>query len=413
MIKIAVDATPIRPRLSGIGMYALNLIQALHKLQGQEDFKLSVAYQPSVRKWLSRDWSFLEVLTRHLEIKNIEIKTIPLPVTISSLLATVPNPILPYCEQYLGNPDIVHGTDHVVYPCRKSLRVMTIHDLTFIKYPQYVNSIVKSYTARVKQCLRWTDLVITVSQSTKQDIVNYLRVNPDKIKVIPQASRYSTLDLPNTLNLPNTKVESLLKSVNYDFAQPYILFVSTLEPRKNINTLIAAFNYLKQRHQIEHQLVLIGQKGWSYESIFAAIASSPWKHHIHHLGYLSDQLVAWFYSNADVFVYPSYYEGFGLPVLEAMTLGAPVVTSNTSSLPEVAGDAAILIDPNQPIELADAIVKVTSNSSLREELIRKGKERAMLFSWERTARETLAAYTSLVGKGRGGRVLEGSSLIDD
>ncbi|NEP55029.1 MAG: glycosyltransferase family 4 protein, partial [Moorea sp. SIO3C2] len=217
----------------------------------------------------------------------------------------------------------------------------------------------------------------------------------------------------NTLDLPNNKVQSLLKSVNYDFAQPYILFVSTLEPRKNINNLIAAFNYLKQRHQIEHQLVLIGQKGWSYESIFAAIASSPWKDHIHHLGYLSDQLVAWFYSNADVFVYPSYYEGFGLPVLEAMTLGAPVVTSNTSSLPEVAGDAAILIDPNQPIELADAIVKVISNSSLREELIRKGKERAMLFSWERTARETLAAYTSLVGKGRGGRVVEGSSLVDD
>ncbi|NEO66445.1 MAG: glycosyltransferase family 4 protein, partial [Moorea sp. SIO4G2] len=228
MIKIAVDATPIRHRLSGIGMYALNLIQALHKLQGQEDFQLSVAYQPSVRKWLSRDWSFLEVLTRHLEIKNIEIKTIPLPVTISSLLATLPNPILPYCEQYLGNPDIVHGTDHVVYPCQKSLRVMTIHDLTFIKYPQYVNSIVKSYTARVKQCLRWTDLVITVSQSTKQDIVNYLRVNPDNIQVIPQASRYSTLDLANTLDLTNTKVESLLTSVNYDFAQPYILFVSTL-----------------------------------------------------------------------------------------------------------------------------------------------------------------------------------------
>ncbi|NEO00042.1 MAG: glycosyltransferase family 4 protein, partial [Moorea sp. SIO3I7] len=102
-----------------------------------------------------------------------------------------------------------------------------------------------------------------------------------------------------------------------------------------------------------------------------------------------------------------------LPVLEAMTLGAPVVTSNTSSLPEVAGDAAILIDPNQPIELADAMLKVISNSSLREELIRKGKERAMLFSWERTARETLAAYKFLVGNGKGGKVVEGTSFVDN
>ena len=186
------------------------------------------------------------------------------------------------------------------------------------------------------------------------------------------------------------------KQITYDFSKPYLLFLSTIEPRKNITAIISAFNYLKQKYEIEHQLILIGKKGWNYEPIFAAIENSPWKNEIHHLDYLSDELVALFYSRADVFVYPSHYEGFGLPVLEAMTLGTPVVTSNTSSIPEVAGDAAILIDPNDYIQLAEAILKVVSDRQLRQELIKKGKERAKLFSWERTAKKTLNAYRTLL-----------------
>ncbi|MFP4099273.1 glycosyltransferase family 4 protein [Coleofasciculus sp.] len=263
---------------------------------------------------------------------------------------------------------------------------MTIYDLTFVKYLDYIDSVVKTYSKRVQKCLTWTDLVITISESSKNDIIEYLNVNPDRIYVTPLASRYSS----DNLLIPSNP------SVNYDFSYPYILFVSTIEPRKNVTTLVSAFNYLKQKHKIEHHLILIGQKGWHYKPIFAAIENSPWNHHIHHLDYLCDEHVARFYSNADVFVYPSHYEGFGLPVLEAMTLGAPVVTSNTSSLPEVAGDAALLIDPNNPMELAEAILKVISDSQLRQNLIQKGKARAKLYSWERTAQETLNAYKSLL-----------------
>ncbi|MHC5719148.1 MAG: glycosyltransferase family 4 protein, partial [Nostoc sp.] len=167
-------------------------------------------------------------------------------------------------------------------------------------------------------------------------------------------------------------------------------------PRKNINAIISAFNFLKNRYKIEHQLVLIGKKGWNYQPIFTAIENSPWKNEIHHLDYLSNELVVLFYSIADVFVYPSHYEGFGLPVLEAMTLGAPVVTSNTSSIPEVTGDAAILIDPDDYMQLAEAILQVISDSQLRQDLINKGKIRANLFSWERTAEQTLKAYRSIL-----------------
>lgn len=386
MLEVVVDATPIAPKPSGVGYYVANLIHSLHTLQKAEDFCLGVAYQPGLTKWLKQDLSFPTELSYY---PNLHL--LPLPVRLYNLLiATSYQPALSYFEKYFGYPDIVHGTNYSVYPCNKSLKVVNIYDLSFIKYPQYIDNVVKTYNKRIKTCLQWTDLILTISESSKKDIVEYLEVLPEKVHVTPLASRY----YPDYLL--NQAVNESEKSIDYNFSVPYLLFVSTLEPRKNITTLIAAFNYLKQKYKLEHHLVLIGQKGWQYEPIFQAIASSPYQDCIHHLNYLSDELVALFYSKADVFVYPSHYEGFGLPVLEAMTLGAPVVTSNTSSLPEVAGDAAILVDPNDVISLAEAILNVISDRQLRTNLIAKGKARANLYSWERTAKETLQAYRSLL-----------------
>ena len=263
---------------------------------------------------------------------------------------------------------------------------MTIHDLTFLKYPQYSTTIVQGYLERIKRCLSWTDLIITFSENTKQDIIEHFKINPDRIKITHQASRYSS----NKVMLD--KIELLKDSINYDFSVPYLLFVSTIEPRKNVITLIKAFDHLKEQHKIPHNLILIGQKGWKYESSFKAINKSKYKKNIYHLNYLSDELLALFYTKTDAFIYPSFYEGFGLPILEAMTLGSPVITSNTSSLPEIAGDAALLINPNDFLELAESILKIIGNSQLRKELIEKGKERANLFSWEKTAQETFKAY---------------------
>ncbi|MDZ8260889.1 glycosyltransferase family 1 protein [Nostoc sp. ChiQUE01b] len=385
MLTIAIDATSLTSRPSGIGLYVYNLIHALHALQNSENFQLRVVYQPRLKNWLTG-----RLIAPNLINLDTQVYALPIPVSITNILAKFPNPIIPYYESYLGFPDILHGTDYVVYPCAKSLNVMTIYDMTFMKYPSFVDWIVRSYSDRVKQCLKWTDLVITISESSKKDIVQYLKVDPEKVYVTPLASRYHAdyLFAENILNIE--------KQVKYDFSKPYLLFVSTIEPRKNINAVILAFNFLKTKYKIEHQLVLIGKKGWKYEPIFTAIENSHWKNQIHHLDYLSDELVALFYSRADVFVYPSHYEGFGLPVLEAMTLGAPVVTSNTSSIPEVTGNAAILIDSNDPIQLAEAILKVISDSQLRQDLIEKGKARAKLFSWERTAKETLKAYRSII-----------------
>ncbi|NDJ16288.1 glycosyltransferase family 4 protein [Myxacorys almedinensis] len=384
MLNITIDATPVLPKPSGIGFYVVNLIRALEELQlAQEspDFAIDLIYQISLKGWLKGNFSCPEPLQ---EFENLRL--FPLPVKATNLFIKFPPLFLPYFEGSFGFSDIFHGTNYTVFPFRKSKRVLSIYDLTFVKYPQFTNSTVKAYAERVKQCLQWTDLVLTISHSSKQDIVELLGVPAEKVWVTPLASRYSVGECDR----------APLSSVNYDFSKPYILFVSTIEPRKNIATLIEAFDHLKEKYHLEHQLVLIGQKGWLYESIFERIARSRYKTDIHHLSYLSDEHVALFYANADVFVYPSYYEGFGLPALEAMTLGAPVVTSNASSLPEVVGDAALLVDPNSVDDLTEAILQVVSSSLLRDKLIEKGKERAKLFSWNHTAKETLKAYKLLM-----------------
>jgi glycosyltransferase involved in cell wall biosynthesis len=386
MLKILIDATPVEPQPSGVGFYVANLISALNALQTKENFELGIIYQPGFKKCLRGDFSFPETLKYYPHAHIF-----PLPVRLSNfLLASGFKPGLSYFDKYFDSPDILHGTNYSVYPCKNSLKVMNIYDLTFMKYPNYVDSVVKTYTERVQRCLQWTDLVLTISQSSKQDIIKYLHVAPEKIYVTPLASRY------NPSSLVPGNIDELQKQIKYDFSQPYILFVSTIEPRKNIENIITAFNLLKQKYKIPHQLVLIGKRGWKYKPIFAAIENSPWKNEIYHLEYLNNELVRLFYSKTDIFVYPSHYEGFGLPVLEAMTLGAPVVTANTSSLPEVAGDAAILIEPHDMTQLAEAILQVINDSQLRQELINKGRERAKLFSWERTAKETLKAYRSIL-----------------
>jgi glycosyltransferase involved in cell wall biosynthesis len=385
MLKVTLDVTPIDSRPSGVGLYVFNLIEALSRLESSESFELGLAYQPGLKNWLKGNLNFPDNLKNYKNLYQI-----PAPVRVTNLFIDYLPRLFPsYIGSMLGNTNIFHGTNYTVYPYQNIKKVITIYDLTFVRYPEYVNSVVQQYAKRLTKCLKWSDAVITISESSKQDIINHLNFPAEKIFVTPLASRYDSQFLSN-LNL-----DQEIKNTNFDFSKPYLLFVSTIEPRKNITAIIKAFNWLKQNEKIEHQLVLVGRKGWKYGPIFIEIENSPWRNEIHHLDYLSDDSVALFYSKADVFVYPSHYEGFGLPVLEAMTLGVPVVASNTSSIPEVAGDAAILIDPNDFMQLAEAILKVISDRQLRQDLITKGKAQANLFSWENTAKETLKAYRSV------------------
>lgn len=291
MLNVVIDATPINPKPTGVGFHIANLISSLSDLQQQENFRLGLVFQPRLESWLRGNWNFPDSLKSYSNTHFF-----PMPVRVSDLLlATESKPLFSYFERYFGNPHVIHGTNYSVYPCRKSLKVMNLYDLTFMKYPKYIDSVVAKYADKVKRCLKWTDLIITISESSKKDIIEYLHVEPEKIHITHLASRYSQ----DKLSLK--QVENFV-DVGYDFSQPYLLFVSTIEPRKNVDALITAFNYLKSKYKIPHNLVLIGKKGWHYESTFTAIENSPWNNSIRHLDYLSDDLVALFYSKADAFV---------------------------------------------------------------------------------------------------------------
>ena len=406
MLKVIVDVTPMTAKPSGVGLYVANLIKHLGlsrsssisrlpkagflngRLTEFTPLKLNLFYQPGLKKWLSGDVSYPESLPEDLERYFF-----PYPVRISNwFINNYPQIFAKLLDSEFAKYQIFHGTNFSVYPDSHTFKVMTLYDLTFLRYPQYVDQVVAKYFKRVRKCLQWTDLIVAISESTKQDAIKYLGISPEKIFVTPLASRYS----PQYLQDQNIEIDILKAESNYNFEIPYLLFVSTIEPRKNIIALIEAFNYLKQQRKIEHNLVLIGKKGWLYEDIFQAIADSPFRDSIYHLDYLSDQLVALFYQLAKVFVYPSHYEGFGLPVLEAMNLGTPVVCSNTSSLPEVAGDAALMVDPDQPLDLAEQILRVLESEELQQSLVGKGYQQAQRFSWEKTAIKTLEAYLHLL-----------------
>ena len=380
MLRVTIDTSPVLPRLSGIGFYVVKLLEELTQIATESNIELKPIRQLSLKSAFRGDFSTPELLKPYTNLS-----VVLLPVRATNLCLRYAKLFLPLLDQSFGSSDIFHGTNYTVYPLRKSRNVLTIYDLTFIKYPQFCNKIVRAYANRVRRCLDWTDLILTISESSKRDIVEYLGFDADRIVVTPLASRYGVGYQPNISTFRP-----------YDLNHPFILFVSTIEPRKNLIGLIEAFDTLKRTQKIKHDLVLIGQKGWLYEPIFERIARSPYRNAIHHLDYLPDDVVAEFYRRADVFVYPSHYEGFGLPVLEAMTLGAPVICSNNSSLPEVAGDAAVMIDAEDEMAIAYGIMKVIGDRTFQQKLIKEGYEQASKFSWGRTAQETIAGYRTLV-----------------
>lgn len=459
MIKALIDVTPVTPCPSGVGLYVINLVRALEAIAAESAdpaYAVETLFQPGLRNWLMR-----RAARPKVSCSQQPSHVWDLPVRLSSPLLAGAYHVPPlqdllasHLDRRFDQTQIIHGTNYSVCPSHRAKTVMNIYDLTFIRYPEFVDRVVQQYRTQVEQCLSWTDLVLTISESSKRDIVEHLGVAADKVWVTPLASQYSPSicplapalelqggrsqevgvvasrrsqlvqvgDYPSgglgaaSLGSPmglgtdsiartarticdeniNEILDDLAHSSSYDKGRPYLLFVSTIEPRKNIANLVEAFNQLKSSHGIDHDLLLVGKKGWRYEPIFEAIARSPWRKHIHHLNYLSDQQVKALYTQADVFVYPSFYEGFGLPVLEAMTLGAPVVTSNVSSLPEVAGDAALYASPDAPDELAEQIWQLIDNPALRQDLIARGYAQAAQFSWRRTAEETLEAYRSLL-----------------
>jgi glycosyltransferase involved in cell wall biosynthesis len=287
----------------------------------------------------------------------------------------------------VGDCDIYQISEICVQPLKKAKRVAFIHDLTTILYPHHhVKSNVMLHNKRFKD-IHKIDAILTNSEYTKKDIIEHLNIKPEKVFVtyLGADGKFKPIDI--------LQVNSVLDK--YRIQKPYILFVGTLEPRKNVQNIIKAFNHLKQTKKIPHKLVLAGQKGWKFEDIFKEIGTSQFKSDIIHIGYADDGDIPALMSGAEVFLYPSLYEGFGLPVLEAMKCGVPVITSNISSMPEVGGDACLYVEPESVQQLADKLYLLINNKDLQNNFSKKGMERAKLFSWEKCAEETLRVYKTI------------------
>lgn len=367
-MRICFDISAALGQGAGIGRYARQLALALKALPDGPALRLF-----HNRQSLDRLPPLLAQLPRsHAPLGN--------KVWRFYLLSGLPLP--PSWRTAVDDSDLFHGADALA-PRLRQPTLITIHDLTTRIFPQYHTRLNRFY-------LRWAlpmmvaraNAIIANSHATARDIMRHLGVAPDKITVVHLG--VDTVHFAPQPPYPGNKdLEGL------SIHPPYLLAVGTLEPRKNLLTLLRAYATLP--HSVP-PLVLVGGQGWGSNPLSRTIMELGLSQRVHQLGYVADVLLPALYSNADIFVYPSFYEGFGLPVLEAMACGAPVITSNVSSLPEVAGDAAVQVDPSRADDLAEAIRTLLESPDKCASLRQVGLERAQRFTWDKCAQETLDVY---------------------
>jgi glycosyltransferase involved in cell wall biosynthesis len=282
---------------------------------------------------------------------------------------------------------LFHAPHYVLPPLVRCRSVVTIHDCIHLMFPQYLpNRLALRYAhTSIAMAARRATRILTVSESSKRDILRFVDVEPNKIDVI-----YNAYD--ERFGLEPREEDVVRVRERYQLHDEFVLYAGIVKPHKNLERLIEAFHLLHQRGLDHLKLVMIGDDISKYAGLRRAVHTHQLHKYVRFLGYLPEETLAVLYRLAGVFVFPSLYEGFGLPPLEAMASGTPVVTSNVSSLPEVAGDAAVLVDPLDPSAIADGIYRVLTDERLRRDLRRKGLARAAQFSWESSVRRVHEIY---------------------
>jgi glycosyltransferase involved in cell wall biosynthesis len=297
---------------------------------------------------------------------------------------------LPLPADWLSGPvDVYHSPDFVLPPLRRARGILTVHDLAFLMRPECADARLRAYLEEVvPRSVQRADFIIADSENTRNDLVVLLGVRSAAVAVVPGGveERFTPVSDEAALRLARQRL-----TVG---DAPFILSIGVIEPRKNLNRLMDAFAMLKQRAVGPPglKLVLAGGRGWLVEGILEHHAASPVRHDILLPGFVPDDLLPAAYTAASVFAFPSLYEGFGLPILEAMACGTPVVASRASCLPEVAEGAAVLIDPDDTEELAHALEQAVCDAELRLQLIERGRARASEYTWNRAAKALLDVY---------------------
>jgi len=369
-VRIAIDARKLHD--FGIGTYVRNLIRELAR-QDHDDEYAVLCFPDDVEVVRSHGSRFTPFVERAGNYSARELLTVPLTVRRS-------------------RADLFHAPHYVVSPLVRRPYVVTIHDCIHLRFPQYLPSQSAHVYARtmMRMSARRARRILTVSQASREDIVHFLGVPADKIDVIPNAIDADLVTLAGDADVARVRER-------YQLHAPFVLYTGNIKPHKNVDRLIEAFSLLRQRRPGDVTLVIIGDEASKYPKLRRLVHRHQLHKHVRFLGFVPDATLAALYRLASVFVFPSLYEGFGLPPLEAMALGAPVITSSVSSLPEVVGDAAVLIDPGSPASIADALARVLDDEALRADLIRRGHERVKAFSWARSAARTREVYAQALG----------------
>jgi alpha-1,3-rhamnosyl/mannosyltransferase len=379
---IGLDAIPLTEPRTGVGHYTFELARALASVSPENEFELAypstyaaIASPHAGGRTPSPD-ALAEELPFNLKFERVAVG--PLGRHWWSVG-------LPRYAARRGFR-LFHGTNYEVPLWRPCARVVTVHDLSLLLLPEtHEPRRVRRARRRMPLMARAADACITPTESVRREVCEHLRLAPEKVFVVPEAAR--KVFRPSLFEATEEVRRRL--GVGDDF----LLAVGTIEPRKNLSALVRAFEEVARlRPSIRLQLVVVGHRGWLSDPLFARLAGSPFRDRLVLTGYVTDEDLRALYASCRAFVYPSLYEGFGLPTLEAMACGAPVLASRIPSLSEVTGGAALLFDPKDSDELTRRLVELLEDEGARRELSRSGLRRASEFSWERAARGTLEVY---------------------
>lgn len=388
-MRICIDVRCLMDaRRTGVEEYTFNLLFNLLKINQKNQFVLFL------NSWKKPTFDF-SIFRKY---KNVEIRRF-----------RIPNKLLNFSFWYLGWPKIdkmVGNSDVVFMPniifgsvSKKTKLILTMHDLSFERYPKHFSWKRRFWHIFInpKKMCRRADKIIAVSDSTRKDLISLYKINSKKIETVYSAvsDEFKIIDR-NDKELVKTKEK-------YKLPYKFMLYFGTIEPRKNIRAVIKAFDKFhnfsfisKNNELLKYKLVLAGEKGWLSQEIFKEIRSARGSKSIYFAGRIPQRDKKYIYNLSSLFVYPSFFEGFGFPPLEAMKCGVPVIASNNSSLPEIVGDGGILIDPDKPDEIYQAMKEILSNRELKEMLIEKGFEKSKEFNWQSTASKYLGIMEKML-----------------
>lgn len=382
-MKISLDLEPCFNNHSGIGVNTYNIAKHLEKIK-------EIELHGEIFNFLGKN--SLDKNYRELDIKVNTCKIFPYGV-YRRLWNVLP---VKYNTLLNSHSDIYHFFDYIVPPNIEGKVITTIHDMTYVLYPDMVE---QKTMNRIKKGIEYSinraDKIITVSESSKNDIAKLLNVDKSKIEVVYNGVEYELFCKYYS------KEEELEVKRKYNLPEKYILYMGTLEPRKNIKSIISAFSIFilnNRSYSDDIKLVIAGKKGWLYESIFDLVKELRLEDKVIFTDYVDEIDKPLIYNMASLFVFPSIYEGFGIPVLEAMASSVPVITSTSSSLPEIAGDAAIRVEPKDVDSIAKAMKQILEDEVLRKAMVEKGHIQARKFTWQSSVEKLVSIYKDLYNK---------------